>query len=704
MATAVFSSRSRIALVNDQGATKVVVSERQLGDLSPLDTSRADAVLSLAQDQQVLHEVTENEFQQQFENSVQGSEALDLVLFLLDRKLSAETHVLAADELNELLANEFVARYLHQIFYTKPLPATANIDGAIEISREYSRATSFLSQLAESQTPIAAVRAAWEGIDLQSVSQEIATNKLSADEVEGILVRHGVFFEIASALRNGANPVEVWVRFSKDSDLTRELPSFSRVMNEWIKPLPRGRGIKVEAGMSVGTSQVIELSTSPSSTNSFAQRTKPKALKALESALAQVDKISELATELKDAQAAKMLDELIAEQLRFSGGATYAVKSLCNIAAQTRRRQRGDFATKCLLRAFELNSTDPVVYFQLGTQLRDSQLYSEARRAYDKSLEYGDKTDVYRVQTTLSAKAHVLTEQDLYDEAIREYESIPFCTDSFSIRNSIADLYRRKGNFREAMSRYLDLIQLDGTFHRAFAGKAEIAKRRGDPHRAIRVYNSLLTNAKFDVDEESYIVYQVARSGLFKRVGQFEKAIEIARNVLELDPNRLQSKVQLASLLTLTGKPSLSLAEAIRKEVGWRDRWRIEMIEGLRLFSQNNHKDAVRHLVEEVDISSAAIDEQPLAKCAVAMAMISSQDSVGARELLGGVAIDDRTICEFRQVLQYHSLLLDRQQMKIQLPHLRRTSPEIRMAADSLREGNLQKALKHEIAFVLRAA
>jgi len=695
--------------VGDKDAMRAFAYDQSSHISTQVDLSRADVCLRHAYDQHVIEGATEAEILEHFENSVEGSESLDLVLFLLDGRLSSETHRLAAEELEELLTNEWVVRYLHQILYAKPLPNAANIEGAIESSRRFGNVHKFLSRLAESQDAISTVRSAWESIPLEATSQEVEKRELSSKDVEGICIRHGLFYEFVTALMSDANPVAVLVWMSKNSSLKQELPSYNRIGNAWIKPLPRGLGLKASPTIAnpslIAALPAVTTDVSHNrNVSSFKQL--PKALKAFGSALAQVERISELVASRQDAPAEKMLDELIREQLQYPDGASYAVKSLCNIATQARHSHRRDFAVNSLFRALKLNPTDPVACFQLGTQLRDSELFEEARQAYDKSLEYGDSDDIYRTQTTLSAKAHVLTEQGKYDDAMQEYESIPFYNDNFSIRNAVADLYRKKGNLREAMFRYLELIAADETFHRAFAGKAEIAKRRGDPHRALRIYNSLLKSGKYTIDDDSRTVYQFARCQLFKRVGQFPKAIEIAKLVLDEEPYHLQAKMQLASLLTLTGTPSAALQRSIRDEARNRDRWQVELLEGLALFHQNHPNEARKHLLENIDISQVVVDEQPLAKCAVAMTLINENETIAARNILSNLETSDRNIQDFEVLLKAHSYMVDSHGAKVsvEFPRFRRVSAEIRAAAESLRIGNLREAFNHELAFMLLAA
>ena len=73
------------------------------------------------------------EAQQQLCAAVDREEALDLALILFDHDLSDETRNEAARELNDLLRQPEIVEFVERILFAKPLPQSADHDGAKRI-------------------------------------------------------------------------------------------------------------------------------------------------------------------------------------------------------------------------------------------------------------------------------------------------------------------------------------------------------------------------------------------------------------------------------------------------------------------------------------------------------------------------------------------------------------------------------------------
>jgi hypothetical protein len=90
------------------------------------------------------------------------ADSLHLALILLDGTLSVDTRREASLELEELLGGPGIREHLEKIFYALPLPAEADLIGALDHRAEpTSEVDSFLRNLGVLQGPIAGVAAAW---------------------------------------------------------------------------------------------------------------------------------------------------------------------------------------------------------------------------------------------------------------------------------------------------------------------------------------------------------------------------------------------------------------------------------------------------------------------------------------------------------------------------------------------------------------
>jgi tetratricopeptide (TPR) repeat protein len=567
------------------------------------------------------------------------------------------------------------------------------------------------------QESISVVRTAWDDLDLEAIVPELAKGSLSRSDIEGICIRNGVFCELVETMAQSANFGEAMLRLSKSGSLATELPSINRVIAAWTGPLSKkrlSRTLELQEHIlghnehvfddDIDEDDLLSVTGKPSrartSLSAVARQVAHK------NALDKVSQIVALVSSGESERARALIDHLVAFQTETSG-IDHVLKSLCNVATQCRRLLRDDIAIECLIKALALSSKDAVTFSQLGTQLRDCDLFEEARQAYDKSLSLLDRDDLFHKQITLSARAYVLTEQGKYEDALTEYRSIPFGDDSFSVRTAIADVYRRQGYLATAMSEYVKLLRDDRKWDRAWAGKAEIAKRRGDPHRAIRIYNSLLDPAKFQIDEVSRSVYELASCQLYKRVGQYDKALSLANSILEREPHLFGAKLQLSSLLTLKGNAADGLRQILRPAGSTQStNWRVELLEGLTLYRLRRAAEARKHLLERIDLSSVLSEDQPMIRCSMAYAHLSAQDSESALTVLRATHPVDRGLRNLKTILEAHAnILLDdtRTGTGISLSRMPRSHRYLRSAVDSVRAGNLADAALAELSYLIIA-
>ncbi len=281
---------------------------------------------------------------------------------------------------------------------------------------------------------------------------------------------------------------------------------------------------------------------------------------------------------------------------------------------------------------------------------------------------------MYGLQKIYAAKAHILTDQEQYDEAIAAYEAIPFHASSPSIETALADIYRRKGCFSVATERYLRLIQNYPDLHRAYAGRAEIAKRRGDPHRSIRIYNFILRDGgPFHLEDRSRIVYQLAKGNLLKMVGQWDKAFELVSAVADEGPYNLSAQLQLASLLAIKGRSDESLTHIPQTLQSNRD-WHVHYFRGLTYFRMGKISEAKAELLDRIQFAQVLLEDRPLVKTAAAFVQIATGDFTSAKQVLEGVQSVDRRVRDLKEVLLAHI----RSTSKIEhskFPRLRRAMP-----------------------------
>ncbi|MCX5792453.1 MAG: hypothetical protein NTY45_09640 [Elusimicrobia bacterium] len=233
-----------------------------------------------------------------------------------------------------------------------------------------------------------------------------------------------------------------------------------------------------------------------------------------DSALKQVAAIAKTLAEGKDDIAHKYLRELVKHQV--AGGDTeFVLKSLCNIAKKCADTFRIDFEHDCLLKALSLSPSDSWTLIQWGDHLKRTGDYDLALEAMEKAWQMSGNIIA---QTII---ADIWAMQGKREKALSIYKKIENCENNETVRTAIGDILRRDGHLENAEKEY-DYVISKWESHRAYAGKAEIAKNKLLFQKSLSIYEKLLENP--DTDEHSRAIYRSAQCRLFKLMGRFTEA------------------------------------------------------------------------------------------------------------------------------------------------------------------------------------
>ena len=130
---AVISGRTGTALLMD-GGSLFSFDVDDVDTCVPRQQSDLPFLFGDATDLQFLENVDPDQARHQLELAYNGACALDLTLILLDSELSAGIREEAAEDLEELFTNAQIIEFLESLLYARPLPAAADVTGAIERS------------------------------------------------------------------------------------------------------------------------------------------------------------------------------------------------------------------------------------------------------------------------------------------------------------------------------------------------------------------------------------------------------------------------------------------------------------------------------------------------------------------------------------------------------------------------------------------
>jgi len=224
------------AVISGQSGVAVLVDGLRLAslqagsDAAPVDRSTGEVrfLLGDAQDLEFLEDIAPEEVRNRLEVATSKYDALHLALILLDCELSHDTRRTAAEELEVLLADEGILRWVESVLYARPLPKNGDPMGACSTCTGRTRRTrAFLGKLESLQPVIAEVHEAWE---------RIPTHRFGTDEdrqhVLSIAVKGGMFRDLVAIRAEGTA--------TDDFALNRavgELANARKVLQLWVEGL-----------------------------------------------------------------------------------------------------------------------------------------------------------------------------------------------------------------------------------------------------------------------------------------------------------------------------------------------------------------------------------------------------------------------------------------------------------------------------------
>lgn len=432
---------------------------------------------------------------------------------------------------------------------------------------------------------------------------------------------------------------------------------------------------------------------------------------ALERVEKQIAAIVQAISQGHDANAEKYLRELIQQQTSSSGGETYAVKSLCNIAQQCADMFRADFEAVCLNEALLLGPGDPWTLVQYGDHLKRVGNYDEALRVLAKAGQLGES------EVARSSAADVYSRRGDYAEAIHAYEAIANFGDKPTILMAIADNLRKMGRMEDAQSAYDKLIssaqqglpEFVSSAARAQAGRAEIAKRRGEYEDALRTYKVILDRK--DVDVRARLFYKLGLCNVLKLMGKFEDAFGVLDEVIQQYPFAMQARFIRGSILGLIGRALEGLKDLPESSGtrSWQE-WIRPYYRGLLLLKLERYGDARENLVEELPKAIASGEERSILRMAAALWFLSKDEIHEADGILSEIpSLYDCHTQYLSLVLKLHSATQKKDldvmdSLRKQIAEIRIVDETLEKAVEALSRRDFPLALTYETDTLLKLA
>lgn len=365
-----------------------------------------------------------------------------------------------------------------------------------------------------------------------------------------------------------------------------------------------------------------------------------KAEAALERVEKEIRAIEQAVSEGNDTKAERFLQDLISEQVLYSGGEERAVKSLCNIAQKCAAMFRTDFEAICLNKAMQIQPYDSWTLVQYGDHLKRMANYDKALEVLQRAREFGKSEE--DVVVSSSSIADVYSQQGFYEKAILVYQAISNWFDMPTVLTAIADNLRKMGDLKNAEVAYKGLIERciynPGFYEselRAQIGMAEIAKKQGRLADAFVTYRKIIDENKTNPD---MVFYKMGFVNILKLMQKYADAYSVLDEVVRDYPFFMQARFIRGSVLGLIGKEQEGLRD-LPESSGSRcwGEWIRGYYRGLLLLKLDRHEDARKNLVDELTRAIASGEEKSILRMGAAFWYLKKGENHQAEQLLSEV-------------------------------------------------------------------
>ena len=536
-----------------------------------LPRARADLRLLFgeAPDLEFLEGVDHAAAARHLERAFNCASALDLALILLDPELTDDLRGDAAEELERLLSERPVADYLENVLYARPLPAAADLSGALARSADgrLPKLSETLQILEGYQPSVRAVRAAWDALPAQLFGGE-----QQKDDFQAAAVREGLFRQLSTEVANGprARLGEFILRALTNRAIT-SLGHHREVIQRWTAPF------HAHAPTPAIRHEVEDPSGKASLTRK--ERRKPRrrgnAEQELEKLQGQFDLIVG-AMERRDlALARKITDQVIDYQLKYAKP-IHAAKTLCNLATEAKALGMHSLQLDLTERAIRIAPDDSWSWAQYADALLKLQRPAEALKAYEQAESFGAGA------VAKAGKAETLRGLGRLHDALAAYESaIGEHPEDVVAKNGRAETLRVMGRHGEALAAYDATVADHPGDVVAKNGRAETLRAMGQLQEALAAYDSTLAEHPDRVDTKA------GRAETLRALNRLRDALAAYDEAVARHPESAVAKAGRAETLRAMGRLQEALAaydEAISQhpENAVSKRGRAEVLKALR--------------------------------------------------------------------------------------------------------------------------
>jgi len=531
------------AIISGQAGAAVLIDEANISavrydspERTPCTRGEIPYLLADATDVLEIDVATPDEAMAALNLAWHQDRCLHLILILLDGEADDEARRLAAESLEDLLAEPKVVEFVFDRLHATPLPTQSNLVGALLLaeSARAQRLLGFLEKLGTDQPEITHLRQRWD-----LLPPELFGNPAAKQQFGRVAVLAGAFRRLAQAepaLRNN-----VLVSCLSDPNF-RRLPNFQQILLAWAEPVritPDLPALELEG----------EHDGAAGSREHDGSRWARRSASIFDNITRQKEAIRRLISEGDLRRCRRFIDDLVRYQGERSTSSELAM-SLCDLAMHAKKVGAHGFQLELARRAVDILPTDGWALAQLGDACLRLGQYPEALASYETAAQFGQE------EVARNGRAEVLKAQGQFPEALEEYErTIQAFPENVFARNGRAEVLKAQGRLPEALEEYERTIQAFPSDVFARTGRAEVLKAQGRLPEALEEYERTIQAFPSDV---------VARSGraeVLKAQGRLPEALEEYERTIQASPSDVVARNGRAEVLKAQGRLPEALEE-----------------------------------------------------------------------------------------------------------------------------------------------
>lgn len=538
------------------------------------------------------------------------SDSLLLVLSVLDENISCDLKDDLYINLNELLSDELILKYIQGILFSRPLPKHT-ISVVPETLKKYPIVNNLIEELLSSQECVSKIYDLWT-----ETAEKFSVEPEHIIYIEGVFAVLGVGYKLSrSPIPRNTTDILQFECLSKLKNIQNNRQIIKKLFDSYKSSIESDKKVTIQVE-SKKFKHKDKSSTPSIATHEIYGKVNSQ--------------ISKITTLLKngDINAAKKIKEELISSQKSRHDNSFAAKSLCKLSEEAKSIFDFELQLEWSLEAVDIYPDDKRSYGHVADAYLNLNQLENSRIWFDRAIHAGDgsfaKCGLARVErnhfnyekafklvnevidegyneySNLTLKAELLRDLERLDEAADLYEQLSQDFPEYSrAMCGVAAIKADQRNFREAEIVYRKCIELypDDIDNVAYSSLGFLLAKQGRFAEGFK-----LLDKGISLGQTRNFKPQMIKARAFRMRGQYIKAESIYRTLINTSDYYIESRVELVDVLLNDNRYDEALVELNIAKEKYPDNEKIKRSEALLLNHNSNFEGALK-IFDEIKLS-----------------------------------------------------------------------------------------------------